>query len=386
MQSDYETTRTRATELVRPSSRIAFVQDNFVQAGGGERVAEEIARALPSATVFSTVAVEQRMTPYMRSRHVIKTWMQRLPNVKKYYRHYFLLYPIAIKSLNLEGYDLVVSSCYGFAKMLSKPAGAIHVCYCHSPTRWIWRFDDYVSRENLNPVMKMLLGRLTGMLRGLDRKAADSTDLFIANSTVVAERIREYYDRDSVIMFPPIDCSRFIAGQDAGDYYVILSRMVGYKRVDLAVQACKELDRKLIVIGEGPDRGRLEAMAGGQTTFAGRLPDDQVAHLLAHCKALLFPGEEDFGLTPLEAAASGRPCVAFGKGGALDTIIDGVTGVLFPEPTVESMKAAMLRSEAIAWDRQALRTHAEKFDRVHFAEKLVSYLEKVLDERTARAA
>jgi glycosyltransferase involved in cell wall biosynthesis len=383
---DNELTRGHAKELVRPTSRIAFVQDNLVQAGGGERVAEEIARALPSATVFSTVAVEQRMTPYMRSRNVIKTWMQRLPNVKKYYRHYFLLYPLAIKNVNLEGYDLVVSSCYGFAKMLSKPTGAVHVCYCHTPTRWIWRFDDYVSRENLNPIVKMVLGRITGMLRGLDRRAADQTDLFIANSTVVAERIREYYDRDSIIMFPPIDCSRFTLSHEAGDYYVILSRMVGYKRVDLAVQACKELNRKLIVIGEGPDRERLEAMAGEQTTFAGRLPDDQVSELLAHCKALLFPGEEDFGLTPLEAAASGRPCIAYGKGGSLDTIKDGVTGVLFPEPNVESMKEAMVRADAIAWDPQVLRTHAEKFDRVQFADKLVTYLEKVLDERTAKAA
>nr|WP_157178297.1 glycosyltransferase [Terriglobus roseus] len=385
MQANDHLPVTEPTELAAPSIRIAFVQDNFVQAGGGERVAEEIARALPTAKVFTTVTVEARLTAYMRTRNIVKTWMQHLPNVKKYYRHYFLLYPIALRGLNLKGYDLIVSSCYGFAKMLPKPKGAVHVCYCHTPTRWIWRYEDYISRETLNPVVNAVLSRVTRLLRGLDQKAANNTDFFIANSTVVAERIREYYNRDSIVMFPAIDCSRFTVADQTDDYYLVISRLAGYKRVDLAIQACNELGRKLIVVGEGPDRPRLEGMAGDQITFAGRAPDEQVAHLLSHCKAFLFPGEEDFGLTPLEAAASGRPVIAFGKGGALDTVVDGVTGVHFARPTAESMKDAMLRAETIAWDPQALRTHAEGFDRIHFARKFVHYLQQIIDERHPKA-
>lgn len=385
MQIQQDAPALDATELIAPSVRVAFVQDNFVQAGGGERVAEEIARALPSAAVFTTVTVEARLTPYMRSRNIVKTWMQRLPNIRKYYRHYFLLYPLALRGLKLSGYDFIVSSCYGFAKMLPKPAGAVHVCYCHSPTRWIWRYDDYVSRESFNPVVNAALGRLTRMLRGLDRRAADNTDYFIANSTVVAERIRDYYGRDSVVMFPPIDCSRFHIADRTEEYYLIISRLAGYKRVDLAIQACNELGRKLIVVGEGPDRARLEALAGENVTFAGRAPDEQVSQLLAHCKAFLFPGEEDFGLTPLEAAASGRPVIAFGKGGALDTVVDGVTGVLFPEPNADSMKAAMLQADSLHFEPHILRAHAEQFDRVHFARRFVSYLQQIIAERQPKA-
>jgi len=381
---EHETTTSLPEQLLSPHQQIAFVQDNFVQAGGGERVAEEIARALPTAEVYASVLVEQRLSKYMKTRTIHTSWMQHLPNLRKYYRHYFLLYPLAMRGFDLKKYDLVVSSCYGFAKMLNKRPDALHVCYCHSPSRWIWRYEDYARRENFNVFVNFFLRNLTKLLRNLDKQAADRVDVFIANSTVIAERIRLYYGRDSEIMFPPIDVQRFSISADIGDYYLIVSRLVGYKRVDLAIEACKLLGRKLIIVGEGPDRPRLEALAGPETKFAGRLPDEDVTHLLSHCRAFLFPGEEDFGLTPLEAAASGRPCVAYGVGGALDTIVDGQTGILFPDATPVSMADALVRSEAISWDPQKLRKHAEKFDRTLFSQRLVQRLTILLQQRDAK--
>lgn len=357
--------------------RFAFVQDNFVQAGGGERVAEEIARVLPEADVYTSVLVEDRLSPYMKLRKIHTTWMQKLPMMKKYYRHYFLLYPLAIRGISLKNYDVVVSSCYGFAKTLRKPADAVHVCYCHTPTRWIWRYDDYARRENFSGLTRFILSNLIRLLKRADRKAADRTDIFIANSSAVAERIRTYYEREAQVIFPPIDCSRFFVSTDVQDYYLVVSRMVPYKRIDLAIEACNLNGRKLIVIGDGPDRRRLESLAGPTITFLGRVNDAEVAKYLSHCRAFLFPGEEDFGMTPLEANASGRPCIAYGRGGALDTIDDGVSGVLFPEPTAASLSEAILRSEDIEWDAARLRAHAQRFDRSVFAKQLTQLLSNV---------
>ena len=362
--------------------RTAFVHDNFVQAGGGERVAEELARLVPYADIYSTVYVRDRLSPYLLTRDINATWMQHLPGMRRFYRHYFLLYPFAARSLALGSYSLVLSSCYGFAKMIRKPAGSTHVCYCHTPTRWIWRFDDYAARENFHPWVKGVLRRMVGALKRQDLEAADSVDVMIANSTVVADRIRRYYGKDAEVIFPPIDCDRFLPISSQGDYYLIVSRLVPYKRVDLAIEACRQLGRRLIIIGGGPDRGRLEHDAGPHVTFLGRASDEVVTHHMAECRAVLFPGEEDFGLIPLEANASGRPCIAFRGGGALDTVVDGVTGVLFPEPSAQSLATAILRSEAIAWDVPTMLRHARRFDRSVFAEKM----QRVLREAYATQA
>lgn len=357
--------------------RFAFVQDNFVQAGGGERVAEEIARVLPQADVYTSVLVRDRLSPYMKAREIHTTWMQKLPRIKKFYRHYFLLYPFAIRGISLKNYDVIVSSCYGFAKTLQKPAEAVHICYCHTPTRWIWRYDDYARRENFSAPTRFVLSNLLRVLKRADRAAADQTDIFIANSTAVAERIRTHYHREAQVIFPPIDCKRFFISAEIEDYYVIVSRLVPYKRIDLAVEACNLNGRKLIVIGDGPDRQRLESLAGPSITFLGRASDEDVAKYMSRGRAFLFPGEEDFGMTPLEANASGRPCIAYGRGGALDTIDDGVSGVLFPEPTAASLSEAILRSEEITWEPARLRAHAERFDRSVFAKQMTQLLTNV---------
>lgn len=339
-------------------------------------MAEELARLVPDADIFSTVSVPERLSPYLRGRDIHTTWMQHLPWMRRLYRHYFLLYPVAVQNFSLEPYDTILSSCYGFAKMIRKPEGSLHICYCHTPTRWIWRFDDYAARENFHPWAKSILRAMVRVLKRKDLAAAQAVDVMIANSTVVADRIRRYYGKDSEVIFPPIDCDRFIPTSTQSDYYLIVSRLVPYKRVDLAIEACQHLGRKLVVIGGGPDEARLRRLAGNTVTFLGRAPDEVVTQRMAECRAVLFPGEEDFGLIPLEANASGRPCIAFEGGGALDTVLDGKTGVLFPEPTAESLAAAILRSETIDWDVPTMLRHARKFDRTVFASKMQRVLER----------
>lgn len=351
-------------------SRTAFVHDNYVQAGGGEKVAEELARCLPDADLFSTVLVEERLAPYLRERRVRTTWMQRLPAMKRYYRHYFLLFPISARSLDLSRYDRIVSSCYGFAKMVRKPPGTIHVCYCHTPTRWIWRYDDYANREGFGTLTTLVLKRVIPLLKRMDVAAAQQVDYFIANSRAVADRIRACYGRESVVIHPPIQVNRFACSDEVDDYYLVVSRLAAYKRIDLAIEACERLGRRLKIVGDGLDRARLEKIAGQHTEICGRLPDTEVARLMSRCRAFLFPGEEDFGMAPLEASASGRPCIAYGRGGALDTVVPGLNGLHFSEPNAASLADAIERADAIAWDSRRIRAHAEQFDAAIFREKI----------------
>lgn len=366
-------------------SRTVFVHDNFVQAGGGERVAEELARCLEDADIASTVVVHERLSPYMKQRGVKTTWLQHFPAMKRLYRHYFLFYLLAARSLDLSPYDRIVSSCYGFAKMVKKPKGAIHICYCHTPTRWIWRADDYFSREKFGKTTRFVLNLLISRLKKIDLDAAKQVDFFIANSKVVAERIRKYYGREAAIIYPPIQLDRFRCSDEIGDYYLVVSRLVAYKRIELAILACERLDRRLKIIGQGPDRKRLEQIAGKNTEFLGRLSDAETENLLSKCRALIFPGEEDFGLTPLEASASGRPCIAYGAGGALDTVIPGLNGIHFSEPTVDSLMDGIKRLEDGAWDRHAIRRHAEKFSAESFARRFHDFTESIFN-KNANAA
>ncbi len=357
------------------SSPIAIFHENYAQNGGAERVAESMARMLPQADLLSTVTVDCKLSPYLRDRGVRTTWMQRLPRLDRWYRHYVALYPVAVRGTSTRQYALLLSSCFGFAKGLRRPRAGLHVCYCHTPPRWIWRAEDYMARERWNPAMRSGLRAMNRLARAWDLFSAEQPDVLVANSAIVAERLFCFYGREATVIHPPIELDRFHLAPGAPEpYFLVVSRLVGYKRIDLAIQASNQLGRRLKIIGDGPDRGRLEGMAGETVEFLGRLSDAEVEHHLARCQALLFPGEEDFGLTPLETNASGRPVVAFGAGGALETVIDGETGVLFPEPSADSLARAMLRLEAAPWDAHALRQHAAKFRTEIFHDRLRALL------------
>jgi glycosyltransferase involved in cell wall biosynthesis len=357
--------------------KIAVVHDYFTQLGGAEKVAEELIRILPGAALHTTVALPDRMPPGLVNVPVKTSWMQKMPGMREYYRLYFLLYPLALPSLDLSGYDLVISSSSGYAKGVHTNRDALHVCYCHTPMRWAWSFDSYSAREEMGAAKRLLLPHLINVLRRWDVGASRQPDHFIANSRVVAERIQQAYGRIAEVIHPPIDLARFCPSPEQDDYYIVLSRLVSYKRIDLAIQACTLLGRRLLVIGDGPDRARLTAKAGPTTSFLGRLSDAEVEHHAARCRALIFPGEEDFGMAPLEVAAAGRPTIAYRGGGAMETIIDGVTGTFFDRQDPESLATAIACSESVEWSSAALRRHAEKFGIDVFQAKLRVFLAKV---------
>jgi glycosyltransferase involved in cell wall biosynthesis len=357
--------------------RIAVVHDYFTQLGGAEKVAEELMRMLPQATLHATVALPDRMPAGLAGLPVVTSWMQQLPLMRKYYRLFFLLYPLAVRSLDLSPYDLVISSSSGYAKGVQASRDAMHVCYCHTPMRWVWNFDTYSAREEMGVLKRLLLPSLVRGLRRWDEGASRQPDHFIANSRSVATRILQSYGRHAEIIHPPIDLNRFRASTEQEDYYLVLARLVSYKRIDLAVRACSRLGRRLLVIGEGPDLDRLMATAGPTVSFLGRLTDAEVEHYASRCRALLFPGEEDFGMAPLEIAAAGRPTIAYRAGGALETIVEGVTGVFFDRQEVEDLADAITRFERIEWSPAALRGHAENFGIDIFRARLSAFLAKV---------
>jgi len=357
--------------------RIAVVHDYFTQLGGAEKVAEELMRMLPQASLHATVALPECMPASLAGVPVVTSWMQQLPMMQRYYRLFFLLYPLAVRSLDLTRYDLVISSSSGYAKGVRASRDAMHICYCHTPMRWVWSFDKYSAREAMGAVKRWLLPMLIRGLRHWDEGASRQPDHFIANSRAVAQRIFHAYGRHAEIIYPPIDLDRFRASSEQEEYYLVLSRLISYKRIDLAVEACTRLGRRLLVIGEGPDRARLMAAAGPTVRFLGRLSDGEVEHYAARCRALLFPGEEDFGMAPLEIAAAGRPTIAYRAGGALETILDGTTGVFFDRQEPGDLAAAIERFEHMDWSRAALRRHAESFSIDNFQARMHAFLAHV---------
>lgn len=358
-------------------SKIALVHDYFVQMGGAERVAEAMHDSFPSAPMFTTVALPKGLPGGLRTADIRTSPMQHLPSLERRFRHYFMLYPFAIENFDLSEYDLIFSSSSGYAKGVRRRRNAIHVCYCHTPMRWVWRYDDYVAREGFGGTVRAALPSLLWGLRKWDLRASRQPNYYIANSHLVAKRIKKIYGREAFVIPPPIDVQRFEMANEVGDYYLVLSRLMSYKRIDLAIEACKRANRRLIVIGDGPDRARLEKLGDDRIEFLGRQPDAIVNYYAARCRALLFPGEEDFGMVPLEVNAAGRPVIAYRAGGAIETVVEGVTGVFFDQQNSLSLAEAIEEFEGLKWRQESLRHHAEKFDRTVFAFRVLQFLGSV---------
>ena len=358
-------------------SRIALVHDYFVQLGGAERVAEVMHDSFPSSPIYTTVALPQSLPKRLRAADIRTSALQHLPAMDRRFRHYFMLYPFAVEHFDLSPYDLIFSSSSGYAKGVRRRRNAIHVCYCHTPMRWVWRYEDYVAREGFGKVKRGLLPLLLWGLRKWDLRASQQPNYYIANSRLVAERIRKIYGREAHVIPPPIEVNRFHMSNEIDDYYLVLSRLMPYKRIDLAIEACKRLNRRLVIIGDGPDRNRLEKLADDRIEFLGRQPDGVVNFYAARCRALLFPGEEDFGMAPLEANAAGRPVIAYRGGGAVETVVDGKTGLFFDRPESRALCSAIEQFEAMTWSQILLRRHAEKFDSNVFAFRVLQFLGSV---------
>ncbi len=358
-------------------SRIALIHDYFVQIGGAERVAEAMHDSFPSAPIYTTVAIPQNLPPRLKNADIRTSPLQNLPALDRRFRHYFMLYPLAVEHFDLSQYDLIFSSSSGYAKGVRRRRNAIHVCYCHTPMRWVWRYEDYVARERFGRIARATLPFLLWGLRRWDLRASQQPNYYIANSSLVARRIKQIYGREACVIPPPIDVDRFQMSNEVGDYYLVLSRLMPYKRIDLAIEACKRTNRRLIIIGDGPDRPRLEMLADHRIEFLGRQSDEIVNYYAARCRALLFPGEEDFGMAPLEANAAGRPVIAYRGGGAVETVQEGTTGIFFNQANARALAEAIEKFESLRWDQNVLRRHAEKFDRSVFAFRVLQFLGSV---------
>lgn len=365
--------------------RIALVHDYLNQYGGAERVLEALHELYPDAPVYTSVYDPAAMPAFYRSWDIRTSWMQRLPLWQRLFRAYFPLYPSAFESFDLSGYDLIISSSSAFAKGVIPAPDARHICYCHTPMRFAWRTDDYMARERIGGKRRAALSLLLTYIRLWDVVSNNRVDSFVANSRVVADRIRRYYAREATIIPPPVDLPPFDP-RPAEPFYLAGGRLIPYKRLDLAVRVFTELGLPLKVFGDGRDEVRLRELAGPNVEFLGYVSDERRHTLFARCRAFIFPGEEDFGITTLEAMAAGRPVIAFAAGGALDTVVEGVTGRFFHEQTEASLAAAVAAVERDWYDPHTIRRHAEGFGRAVFMARMREYVdEQVGVDRVLRA-
>ena len=289
--------------------------------------------------------------PAFRSLDIRTSFMQRFPFVKRHHQPYLPFYPIAFEQFDLSAYDLVISDSSAFAKGVITRPDALHISYCHTPMRFAWSYESYVARERVGGLSRMALAPMMNWLRMWDVTTAARVDYFIANSPAVAARIAKYYRRESVYIPPPVDTSRFTVSRKRGDYFLIISRLIPYKRIDLAVEAFTKIGAPLRIVGSGRDEKELRAMAGRNITFLGRLSDQEAREQLAGCRAFIFPGEEDFGIAPVEAQAAGKPVIAYGAGGALASVLPGQTGVFFQQQTPQALANAVTN-----FPRRAIRS------------------------------
>jgi glycosyltransferase involved in cell wall biosynthesis len=365
--------------------KVAIIHYWLVGMRGGEKVIEALCEMYPQADIFTHVYVPEMVSDRIRRHRIIPTFINSLPRAARMYKTYLPLMPLALEQLDLRGYDLIISSESGPAKGIIAPSDALHVCYCHTPMRYIWNmYHDY--RSGAGRVARLMMPPLTHFLRMWDVTSAARVDSFVANSATVATRIRRYYGADSVVIHPPVDTGAFsiAAPSELGDYYLMAGELVSYKRPDLAVRAFNEMKLKLVIIGGGEMLEEIRRLAGPTVTVLGSQPFDVLKHHYARCRALIFPGEEDFGMVPVEAMASGRPVIAFAKGGATETVAKDVCGLFFAEQTVEAISAAVGSLANIEIDSEKIVAHANQFGREQFFQKMRAHIdEKLRQKRSA---
>ena len=362
--------------------KTALVHDWLTGMRGGERVLEALCGLYPDADIFTLVHQRGSVSPAIERHRITTSFIQQLPMGVRRYRHYLPLFPLAIERFDLTPYDLVISSSHCAAKAVITPAHARHICYCHSPMRYAWdQFDAYFGPARKGVVASRLVYRpVMARLARWDAATASRVHRFVANSEHVAERIRRYYNRVATIVYPPVDTAFFHPSDvTPGHHFLIVSALVPYKRIEMALEACARLGAPLRIVGDGPDRADLQRRAGRNVEFLGQLSDEAVRDEYRRALAIIMPGEEDFGIVPVEAQACGRPVVALGRGGALETVVDNETGVLFAEPDAASLAAALEQAARMSFDRSRLRAHAERFAR----ERHVDNMRGVIAESVA---
>ena len=361
--------------------KVAIVHDWLTNLGGGERIVESLHQMFPEAPIYTSVYLPDKL-PLLKDAKIVTSFLQHWPLARKKHQLYPMLRTLAFESFDFSGYDLVISSSSAEAKGIITSTETLHLSYIHTPTRYYWSgYEDYLSSPGLgifNPLAKMVLPRVVKKMRHWDYAAAQRPDLLIANSKTVQSRVKKYYNRESVVISPPVDTARFETPDKSKkeDYYLVVSRLIPYKRVDLAVRACTSLGRKLLVVGSGSELANLKSIAGPSVIFAGSLSDAETTTHFKNCKAFIFTANEDFGITPVEAMSAGKPVVAFGKGGSSETVLDGVTGVFFDSQTVDSLEKAIIKLEGASFDVSKIVARAADFS----IEKFKSSMDKQIKQ------
>ncbi|MEI6835728.1 MAG: glycosyltransferase [Candidatus Falkowbacteria bacterium] len=371
--------------------KVALIHDHLAQDGGAEKVLKVLAEMFPEAVIYALLADKVKTDKYLKGRRIDTSIIQRLPGGVRHYKWFLPFMPMAVEFFDLREYDLVISDTSSFAKGVITLPEVPHICYCHTPTRYLWSdAHQYLNELKYNKWIKKVISLMLTNLRIWDFLAAARVDYFIANSKTVQKRIQKYYRRESEVIYPPVETEHFfisdLKNQDPEEkYFLIGCRLVPYKRVDIVVEAFKKLgtDYKLKVFGDGLDLKRLKVIAGEASNieFLGRVSDDEKAVLYSRSQAFINPQEEDFGITPVESMASGRPVIAYQKGGVTETVIEGKTGLFFKEQTADSLAEAVRKFKGDDFDSSYIRAHAEKFSVGHFKEEITSFINEVKNKQ-----
>ncbi|MGH2457340.1 MAG: glycosyltransferase [Chloroflexota bacterium] len=365
----------------RPSAawRVALVHSWLNQYGGAERVLEHLHDLFPKAPIYTSMFEPRAFPPCYRDWDIRTSFLQRVPLSRSHHQLMLFFYPMAFESFDFRGYDLVLSLSSGFSHGMRAARPGQHVSYCLTPPRFLWTFDRYVGMEGVGRGTRLALGATVPLLRRWDVLASRRVDRFVAISRVIQERIDRCYGRPSEVIYPAIDVDSFQPSADLDDYFLVVSRLIPYKRIDLAIEACNRLKLPLKVVGGGRSKAALQRLAGPTIEFVGKVGEDDLRRLYARCRAFIFPGEEDLGLTPIEVQAAGRPVIAFGRGGTRETIVDGETGLFFEAQSVDSLVDALRRFDHRAYDATRIRANVRsQFDLPVFRERFMRFLEGAL--------
>jgi glycosyltransferase involved in cell wall biosynthesis len=367
---------------------VALVHDWLTGMRGGEKVLEAVASLYPDATLFTLVHVPGSVSPGLERLSPRASFLSSLPGASRIYRHLLPLFPFAVEQFDLDEFDLIVSTSHCAAKSVVKPGKALHVCYCHTPMRYVWdQRDAYFGPARLGTAGAALMRPVLAWLARWDASTAHRVDRYLANSQHVARRIRRYYNRRSAVVYPPVDTDFYCRDATVPSATaLVVSALAPYKRVDLAIEGCRLAGVPLRIVGQGPEESRLRHLAGPEVDFLGPLSDEAIRACYREAGVVLLPGEEDFGIVPVEAQACGRPVVALGRGGALETVVDGVTGVLVPSGTPEAMAAGIRAALGAAFDTAAIRRHAEQFSRGRFCESFRTLIDETMGAPAGEAS